>query len=162
MKTLNLVLVSLAAFMAIEHCKAAKPRELVLTLNAEVTCADGDPSGAYALLFIDGRLVDSTSVEDGGFTLDLPLGTEATLELHKPGFVSKSVIIGSQNLAAPKDISCDFLLFPQPQGERLDYTRPVGRITFDATSGEMQVEHDYQLSSSCVEEATGALIASDR
>lgn len=146
MNSLKLILVSLAAFLCIDQCKAAKPRQQVLTLNAEVTCADGDPGDAYALLYINGQLADSAEVRYGGFTLDLPLGTSALLEVHRPGSITKRVVIDAQNLVRAQDIACDFLLFPQPEGERMDYTAPVGRISFDA-SGEMRVEHDYRLTS---------------
>lgn len=144
MKSLKLVLVSLAAFLAIEHCKAARPRQQVITLHADITCADGDPEGSYALLFIGGQLVDSASAADG-FIVDLPVGTEATLEVRKPGFITKRLVIDTDNITCSQSIACDILLFPQPQGERMDYNVPVGRITFAPESGEMKVEHDYQL-----------------
>jgi hypothetical protein len=159
MRSLKLVLVSLAAFLAIHECKAAKPRQQLLTLNAEVTSADGDPNGSYALLFIDGHLVDSTSTGDDGLTLDLPLGTEAMLEVRKPGFVTKRLVIDTYNISRSQNISCGIMLFPQPQGERMDYTGPVGRISFVPESGEMKVEHDYQLVSQCIDEAPEQLIA---
>ena len=78
MKFMKLVLVSLAAFLAIDHCKAARPRQQVLTLHADITSADGDPEGSYALLFIGGQLVDSASAA-GELILYLPLCTEALL-----------------------------------------------------------------------------------
>jgi len=160
MKSLKLVLVSLAAFSAIDHCKAAKPRQQVLTLQAEVSVADGDPKGSYALLFIHGQLVDSTS-QTGRCSLDLPLGTEATLEIHKPGYVSKRVVIDASKISRSQAISCAIMLFPQPEGEHMDYTGPVGRISFDAT-GELRVEHDYQLTSQRIGTPTGEFIAVGR
>ena len=161
MKYMKLVLVSLAAFLAIDHCKAARPRQQVLTLHADITSADGDPNGSYALLFIGGQLVDSASTADG-LTLDLPLGTEATLEVHKPGFITKRVVIETFNISRSQSISCGIMLFPQPQGERMDYTGPVGRISFAPESGEMQVEHDYKLVSQRTDTATEQLIAVGR
>ena len=161
MKTLKLILVSLTAFMAIDHCKAAKPRQQVLTLNAEIASADGDPDGTYALLFIDGCLVDSTNAGAfGGFTLDVPLNTEAMLEVRKPGFITKRVVIDTYNITRSQDISCDIMLFPQPQGERMDYTAPVGRVSFAAATGAMIVEHDYQLVSQRTDTINEGLTAS--
>lgn len=158
MRSLKLVLVSLATFLAIDHCKAARPRQQVLTLHADITCADGDPAGSYALLFIGGQLVDSASAA-GELTLDLPLGTEATLEVRKPGFITKRLVIESYNITRSQDVSCGILLFPQPQGERMDYTGPVGRISFAPESGEMRVEHDYKLVSQRTDTAPEELIA---
>ena len=161
MKSMKLVLVSLAAFLAIDHCKAAHPRQQVLTLHADITCADGDPEGSYALLFIGGQLVDSASAE-GELVLDLPLGTEALLEVRKPGFITKRLVIDTDNISRSQRIACGILLFPQPQGERIDYTGPVGRIRFAPQSGEMKVEHDYQLVSQRIEPAEKELIAGGR
>lgn len=161
MKSLKLVLVSLAAFLAIEHCKAARPRQQVITLHADITCADGDPDGSYALLFIGGQLVDSASAA-GDFIVDLPVGTEATLEVRKPGFITKRLVIDTHNITRSQSIACDILLFPQPQGERMDYTGPVGRIRFAPESGEMKVEHDYQLVSQRTDTAREELIAGGR
>ena len=158
MKSLKLILVSLAAFLAIDHCKAARPRQQVLTLHADITSADGDPEGSYALLFIGGQLVDSASAA-GELILDLPLGTEALLEVRKPGFITKRLVIDSYNITRSQTIECGIMLFPQPQGERMDYTGPVGRISFAPESGEMQVEHDYQLVSQRIDTAPEQLIA---
>lgn len=161
MKSLKLVLVSLAAFLAIDHCKAARPRQQVITLHADITCADGDPNGSYALLFIGGQLVDSASAE-GELVLDLPLGTEALLEVRKPGFITKRLVIETFNITRSQSIACGILLFPQPEGERMDYTGPVGRISFAPASGEMNVEHDYQLVSQRTDTAREDLIAVGR
>ncbi len=158
MTSFKLLLVSLAAFLAIDHCKAARPRQQVLTLHAEVACADGDPTGAYALLYIGEQLVDSTDSQDG-FTLDLPLGTEAVLEVRKPGCITKRLVISSYNIHRSQSISCGILLFPQPEGERITYTGPVGRISFAPESGAMQVEHDYQLISQRTDAVGEQLIA---
>lgn len=146
MRTLKLLLVSIAAFLAIGQCKAAQPRQQVFTLNAEVTSADGDPKGAYALLFIQGTLVDSTNAGDfGGFSLDLPVDSEAVLEVHKPGCVTKRVVIDARNNLRGQDVTCAIVLFPQPQDERMEYAGPVGRVSFDAATGEIRVVHDYRL-----------------
>lgn len=162
MNSLKLILVSFAAFLSIDQCKAAKPRQQVLTLNAEVTCADGDPQGAYALLFIDGTLVDSTNAgRFGGFSLDLPTDRVALLEVHKPGSITKRVVIDTRNIGRSQQLTCAIMLFPQPVGERMDYTGPVGRVSFDA-SGEVNVEHDYQLTSHRVDTANEELIAVGR
>ncbi len=161
MKSLKLVLVSFAAYLAIDHCKAARPRQQVLTLHADITSADGDPNGSYALLFIGGQLVDSASTA-GELTLDLPLGTEAALEVHKPGFITKRVVIETCNVSRSQSISCGIMLFPQPEGERMDYTGPIGRISFAPESGEMQVEHNYKLVSQRTDTVTGELIAVGR
>lgn len=161
MKSMKLVLVSLAAFLAIDHCKAARPRQQVLTLHADITCADGDPEGSYALLFIGGQLVDSASAE-GELLLDLPLGTEGLLEVRKPGFITKRLVIETFNITRSQSIACGILLFPQPQGERMDYTGPVGRIRFAPESGEMKVEHDYQLVSQRTDTDPEQLIAVGR
>lgn len=158
MKSLKLVLVSLAA---IEHCKAARPRQQVRTLHADITCADGDPEGSYALLFIGGQLVDSANAADG-FIVDLPVGTEATLEARKPGSITKRLVIDTDNITCSQSIACDILLFPQPQGERMDYSVPVGRISFAPESGEMKVEHDYQLVSQGADTALEELTAVGR
>ena len=163
MRTLKLILVSLAAFLAIQHCKAAKPRQQVLTLNAEITSADGDPEGAYALLFIDGTLVDSTNAGDfGGFSLDLPMDKQAMLEVHKPGSITKRVVIDTRNIGRTQRITCAIMLFPQPQGERMDYTGPVGRVSFLPGSGEIQVEYDYKLVSQRIEPTNEELTAVGR
>ncbi len=163
MRTLKLILVSLAAFLAIQHCKAAKPRQQVLTLNAEVASADGDPEGAYALLFIDGGLVDSTNAGDfGGFSLDLPMDKEAMLEVHKPGSITKRVLIDTRNMGRTRSVTCAIMLFPQPQGERMDYTGPVGRVSFLPGSGEVQVEYDYQLISQRIDPTNEELTAVGR
>jgi hypothetical protein len=162
MNSIQLILVSIAAFLCIDQCKAAKPRQQVLTLNAEVTSADGDPQGAYALLFIDGVLVDSTNAgRFGGFSLDLPVDKEALLEVHKPGSISKRVVIDTRNIARSQNLTCAIMLFPQPLGERMDYTGPVGRVSFDA-SGAVKVEHDYQLTSQRIDTPNEELIAADR
>ena len=161
MKILKLVLVSLAAFLAIDHCKAAQPRQQVLTLHADITCADGNPNGSYALLYISGQLVDSASTADG-LTLDLPLDTEATLEVHKPGFITKRLVIDSYNITRSQSIECGIALFPQPQGEHMDYTAPVGRISFAPEGGDRQVEHDYKLVSHRTDTVAEQLIAVGR
>jgi hypothetical protein len=163
MHSLKLILISLAAFMAIGQCKAAKPRQQVLTLNAEITSADGDPEGAYALLFIGGQLVDSTNAGGmGGFTLDLPLGIEALLEVRKPGAITKRVLIDTRNIVRSQRMECGIMLFPQPEGERMDYTAPVGRVSFEPGTGEMRVEHDYKLVSQRVDTMCKELIADGR
>ena len=41
----------------------------------------------------------------------------------------------------------------------MDYTGPVGRISFAPEGGEMKVEHDYQLVSQRIEPAEEELIA---
>lgn len=144
MRSLKLLLVCTAAFISVHQCKAAKPRQQVLTLNAELACADGDPHGSYALLFMDGVLVDSADAGSGGFTLDLPADKEAMLEVHKPGCVTKRIVLDTYNVARSQAISCSIVLFPTPPGAQEQAT-PVSRLSFDAGTGMLKVDHDFQV-----------------
>ncbi len=134
MNSCRQLLISLAVILAVGEGKAAMPRENRLTLNAEVASATGGLSGAHALLYIGGQLVDSTSVEDGGFTLDLPAGTEAVLEVRMPGHVTKRVVLETAGLTRTQHFTCDILLFPgASRAER------AGRITCDPATGALMV-----------------------
>ncbi len=153
MNYLKLSIVSLASCVAILTCKAANPPRLPqLTLNGTVTVADGDPKSAYALLLQEGRLLDSASVADGSFILDLPVDMVATLELHMPGHITKRIELDTHGAFATKaearankNIPFEVLLFPKPAGQQMAYSGPVGRFSFAQGTGHLEVRHDYHL-----------------
>lgn len=132
--------------MATDHCMATTPRQPVVTLKAEVTSPDGDPREAYALLYVNGSLVDSSGANRRGrFSVDLPLNTVATLEVRMPDAVTKRLLIDTRNTIRSQDISFKLMLFRQPPGEWMEYLVPVVQIGFTGDTGEMKVHYDYQL-----------------
>lgn len=134
MKTLRQLLISLVFILTVVQGRASMPRVSKLVLNAEVASVNGDLTGAHALLHINGQLVDSISVEDGGFTLDLPEGTVAVLEVCMPGHITKQLVLETTGLTRSQRFTCDILLFPG-----VGSTERAGRITCDPATGAIMV-----------------------
>ena len=140
------LLISLVFLLVVGEGRASEPRQYRLTMNALVASTGGSLDGAHALLFVGGQLMDSTSLEDGGFTLDLPTGMDAVLEVRMPGHITKQVVLATAGLTHDQRFDCDILLFP---GNGM--VERAGRITCDPATGGVIVVHDPRTTGSAAQ-----------
>jgi len=87
---------------------------------------------------------------DGAFQVDVPDDDRYKLSFAQIGSITKTIEVDTRNAMGKngrkqRSLEFDVLLSAADSGDLLRYAGPVGRITFDASDGQMSVAHQYNL-----------------
>ncbi len=113
---------------------------------------DGTVADVDLVVEIDGERCHIARVLGSGrFDVALPVGGKAVLRFHKPGHLTKEVVVDTRNLDGPGNFhhlprKVRFGVVLEPHPEQLQHTTsyegPVGSIDFLRGTGLMKVVHN--------------------
>lgn len=112
---------------------------------------DGTVADVDLVVEIDGERCHVARVlGTGRFDVALPVGGKAVLRFHKPGHLTKEVVVDTRNLDGPgqfhyvpRKVKFGVVLEPNPEQHQVSasYNGPVGSIDFLRGTGLMKVLH---------------------
>lgn len=144
------------------HIKRTLLQAVMIAAGLTITVA----ANAQAFVAFEGRLLVASAdmdnvhmtVTDGTETMDvalrpngkfeffIPVNDQVTLTLDRPGYISKTMLIDTHNAPSKEGVidrtarvELDLALEPQPSDLELCYDKPMGKVEFDATTGETRI-----------------------
>lgn len=144
----------LMGLFASEHAVAAPPPAAYMNqvaLTAWLDIEGGQTADVIVEVVVNGTKDWGRPDESGRVDLMLPGDAVALISFRKPGHLTKTVSVDTHNMEAgdfkgkQRSLTFGVKLDMVKENEGLVYAGPVGVLAFNATDGDLLVEHDQQL-----------------
>jgi hypothetical protein len=157
--TLFFIIFSLIALTS-QAAPAGGPPSGDVTIRGWLHAGDANLADAMVVVVLNEEsCVRSILLRNGRFEFELPVGAKARLLFEKPGFLTKEVVVDTQNALTGsrsekvnRNVKFDVVLESEEKQPERVYAGPVGSINFVKGTGTMRVRYDRQLVAAIPEE----------
>lgn len=131
----------------------AQAEEEKVTIVGWLRADDATLTDAVMVVELEGRIcLYSVLLDNGRFEFELPIGAKARLHFVKPGYLSKEVVVDTENAMNTdraerinKTVRFEVELESEAARKNKVYPGPVGSIDFLNGTGLMKVRYDRRL-----------------